>query len=117
MEGCVGGQKTTYGRSQEKPTVGRSTDLPWVAKTTYSRFYFGGARRRCLDGLESESEDAVAFPSECRDFLDGGSVWLASRYQGGGSLLRSFERGALGWPLRLRRAGEIGTKLVEVLVD
>ena len=97
--------------------MGRSTDLPWVAKTTYSRFYFGGARRRCLDGLESGSEDAVAFPSECRDFLDGGSVWLASRYQGGGSLLRSFERGALGWPLCLRRAGEIGTKLVEVLVD
>ena len=97
--------------------MGRSTDLPWVAKTTYSRFYFWGARRLCLDGLESGSEDGAAFPSECRDFLDGGSVWLASHFKGGGSLLRSLGSGALGRPLRLRRAGEIGTKLVEVLVD
>ena len=58
------GQKTTYGRSSKKPTVGRSTDLPWVAKTTYRRSFFGGARRLCLDGLESGFEDRACFPSK-----------------------------------------------------
>ena len=56
------GQKTTYGRSSKKPTVGRSTDLPWVVKTTYRRSFLGGARRRCLDGLESGVKTELAFP-------------------------------------------------------
>ena len=74
------GQKTTYGRSSKKPTVGRSTDLPWVAKTTYSRFYLGGIRRFCLDGLESGFEDRACIPSKGSDFLGGENGWPAYRF-------------------------------------
>ena len=76
------GQKTTYGRSPKKPTVGRSTDLPWVAKTTYRRSFFGGTRRRCLDGLESGFEDRACIPSKGSDFLGGENGWQAYRFQG-----------------------------------
>ena len=59
---------------KKRPTVGRRKNLLWVGKTTYSRFYFWCARRRFLGGQESGSEDRVAFLSNYRDFLDGGSV-------------------------------------------
>ena len=68
------GEKTTYGRSSKKPTVDRSTDLPWVAKTTYRRSFLGGARRLCLDGLESGFEDRACIPSKGSDFLGGGKA-------------------------------------------
>ena len=110
-------QKTTYGRSSKKTTVGRSTDLPWVAKTTYRRSFFGGARRLCLDGLESGFEDWACIPSKGSDFLGGGKVWRASHFKGGRSLFRSLGSGALGRLLRLRREGAIGMKLTGCLVD
>ena len=88
------GQKTTYGRSSKKPTVGRSTDLPWVAKTTYSRFYLGGIRRFCLDGLESGFEDRACIPSKGSDFLGGGNGWQASCFQGADRFSLPLRRGS-----------------------
>ena len=88
------GQKTTYGRSSKKPTVGRSTDLPWVAKTTYSRFYLGGIRRFCLDGLESGFEDRACIPSKGSDFLGGGNGWQASCFQGADRFSLPLGRGS-----------------------
>lgn len=44
-----------------------SAHIEWALgrsqKTTYRRLFLGGARRRCLDGLESGFEDWGCFPS------------------------------------------------------
>ena len=106
------GQKTTYGRSSKKPTVGRSTDLPWVAKTTYRWSYFGGARRRCLDGLESGVKTELAFPRKAE-------ISWAERTGGRLIVFRGWIASSFPWKRAFRTAVAlgrgvcIGAKLVE----